>query len=125
MKPRARARTRPETKAGARRVRRVPNKASARTGEISLKSLIGRQVVLDTAGPITFLGTLLEVRPDGFWLETADLRDKSEGHVTKERYIWEAKEQGIRSNRRKLFVFAHVVISASSLEDVVTEYSAT
>ena len=61
----------------------------------SLDSLLGRTVVLDTAGSIIFLGTLLEVRGDGFWLETADLRDKTEGHVSKERYICEAKLNGV------------------------------
>ena len=48
-----------------------------------IESLIGRRVVLDTAGPITYLGTLREVCPDGFWLEEADIRDRTEGHVPK------------------------------------------
>jgi hypothetical protein len=87
----------------------------------SLKALIGQRVILDTAGPILFLGTLKEVRPDGYWLEDADLRDRSEGHVTKERYACEAKLLGIRANRQRLFVAAHVVISASALDDVVTD----
>ena len=87
----------------------------------SLDSLLGRLVVLDTAGTIIFLGTLLEARADGFWLETADLRDKAEGHVSKERYICEAKTNGVVSNRRRLFVFRHVVVSVSALDDVVAE----
>ncbi len=87
----------------------------------SLKALIGRKVVLDTAGPIMFLGTLKEVRPDGLWLDHADIRDRSEGHVTKEGYACEAKLNGIRPNRRRLFVAAHVVISVSALDDVVTD----
>lgn len=86
-----------------------------------LKTLIGRKVVLDTAGPIMFLGTLKEVQADGFWLENADLRDRNEGHVTKESYACEAKLNGIRANRRRLFVAAHVVISASALDDVITD----
>lgn len=90
-------------------------------GNDSLDRLLGRTVVLDTAGSIIFLGTLLEVKADGFWLETADLRDKAEGHVTKERYICEAKENGVVSNRRRLFVFRHVVVSVSALEDVVVD----
>ena len=90
-------------------------------GYDSLDSLIGRTVVLDTAGSIIFLGTLLEVKADGFWLETADLRDKAEGHVSKERYICEAATNGVVSNRRRLFVFRHVVVSISALDDVVVE----
>jgi hypothetical protein len=89
----------------------------------SLQNLIGRPVVLDTEGPIIYLGTLKEIRPDGFWLESADLRDRSEGLVSKERYICEAREQGIRPNRARIFVFARVVISVSALDDVVMEYA--
>ena len=89
----------------------------------SLKHLIGRQVVLDTEGPIIYLGKLTDIRPDGFWLETADLRDRSEGHVTKERYICEARENGIRPNRARIFVFARIVMSISALDDIVMEYA--
>ncbi|HVP11360.1 MAG TPA: hypothetical protein VMV94_09275 [Phycisphaerae bacterium] len=86
---------------------------------LSITELIGKEVVLDTAGPVTYLGTLKAVCEEGFWLENADYRDRVEGHATKERYICEARERGIRPNRQRLFVFAHVVISISSLEDVI------
>lgn len=87
--------------------------------KLSVAKLIGRQVVLDTAGPTTYLGTLTAVSQDGFWLENADFRDRIEGHATKEHYVCEAREQGIRPNRHRIFVFSHVVISASALEDVI------
>jgi hypothetical protein len=90
----------------------------------NVEALVGRQVVLDTAGPVTFLGTLKSVGPAGFLLEGADIRDRNEGHVSKERYVCEARESGIRANRARLFVFAHVVISISALEDVLIEYPA-
>jgi hypothetical protein len=85
----------------------------------SINELIGREVVLDTAGPVTYLGTLRAICAEGYWLENADFRDRVEGQATKERYVCEAKEQGIRPNRRSVFVFSHVVISISSLEDVI------
>jgi hypothetical protein len=94
--------------------------AAASTEDV--RGLLGRRVVLDTAGPLTYLGTLVGVRPDGFWLEGADIRDRNEGHVTKERYIFEAREEGIRANRRRIFVFTHVVVSMSALDDVITDY---
>ncbi len=87
----------------------------------SLEALVGRRIVVDTAGPVTFLGTLAEVRHDGLWLEDADLRDRSEGHDTKESYICAAIMDGIRANRRRIFVKDHVVISVSCLDDVVTD----
>lgn len=86
------------------------------------ESLIGRQVVIDTSGPLLYLGTLVGVRPDGFWLDDADLRDSGEGMVTKERYACEAREQGIRANRKHIFVMARVVSSISALDDVLLEF---
>ena len=86
-----------------------------------LKRLIGSEVVLDTAGPTIYLGTLREVCPDGLWLEDADTRDRTEGHVTKERYICEAKQQGICPNRRKVFVRIEIVLSCSALADIVID----
>ena len=86
-----------------------------------LAPLVGRKVVLDTAGTITFLGILERVCTDGFWLTEADIRDRTEGHVTKERYVCEARESGIKVNRRRLFVFSHVVISLSALDDVTLD----
>ncbi|MFQ5411127.1 MAG: hypothetical protein ACE5EC_02480 [Phycisphaerae bacterium] len=93
----------------------------ATTGPSSPSGLIGRKVVLDTAGPITFLGTLDALEPDGFWLKNADIRDRNEGHATKEQYAVKAAKNGIRANRRRIFVFREVVISCSALEDVVVD----
>lgn len=93
-----------------------PTDESAQTSE--LDGLVGRQVVLDTAGSIVFLGTLMKVSPGGFWLVDADLHDCAEGHATKERYIDEAREIGIRVNRKHLYVIRQAVISLSALQDV-------
>ena len=87
----------------------------------SIEELVGFDVVLDTAGPVTYLGTLTEICPDGFWLTDADIRDRTEGHVSKERYVCEAKDNGIRANRRRIFVFRDVVVSCSALDDVVID----
>lgn len=87
-----------------------------------MTQFIGRQVVLDTEGPIMFLGKLVEVVADGYWLEGADIRDRGEGHVSKERYACEAKLNGVRANRRRIFVAARVVISASALDDVIVDF---
>ncbi len=90
----------------------------------SLQRLVGKRVILDTAGPVCYLGTLKEVRPDGFWLEYADIRDRNEGHVGKDSYVCEAKIHGIRPNRRRIFVLAHAVISVSAMDDIVVDFQA-
>lgn len=84
-----------------------------------LNELTGKQVVLDTAGPILYLGTLEPITAEGFWLTEADVHDTSEGHMNKELYVIEAKRQGICANRQRVFVLRSVVMSISALEDVV------
>jgi hypothetical protein len=87
----------------------------------TIQSFIGRFVVLDTAGPTVYLGRLVEIAHDGFILEDADIRDRDEGHVSKEKYVCDAKTHGIQPNRHRIFVFRGVVISVSLLDDVIDE----
>lgn len=86
-----------------------------------IERFIGRQVVLDTDGPILFLGTLKEVVPGGYWLEELDLHDCREGHASKEAYLIQAKLDGINPNRARSLVMASVVISVSALDDIVVD----
>lgn len=87
----------------------------------ALSDLVGREIVLDTAGPITYLGTLQSITPEGYWLSDADIRDRTEGHMSKEVYVREARLNGIQPNRKSIFVFAGVVISCSTLSDVIVD----
>lgn len=87
----------------------------------SLASFVGKPVVLDTAGPIIYLGTLREIREDGYWLDEADVHDCRDGHAHKELYVCESRRDGVRSNRKSVFVFREAVLSASKLEDVVAD----
>ena len=87
----------------------------------TLKAYSGRQVVLDTAGSTVYLGVLTELAGTGFWLENADIHDCREGHAGKEAYVFEAKINGIRTNRKRLFVMRSAVISIAALDDVVQE----
>ncbi|MHC4236184.1 MAG: LSm family protein [Planctomycetota bacterium] len=49
-----------------------------------LQRWIGKRVVLDTAGPIVYLGTLTDVTQAGLQLEDADVHDCRDGHASKE-----------------------------------------
>jgi hypothetical protein len=86
----------------------------------TLDELVGCEVVLDTPSPIVYLGRLVSYSPEGFWLESLDMHNTSEGHAPREQYIAEAARDGIRVNREKILVFRHFVISISALSDVVT-----
>lgn len=90
-----------------------------------LESYLRRRVVLDTQGPLLFIGTLAALDERGFWLEDADVHDRNDGHSTKEVYISNARgleRSGARNvNRRRVFVERAVVASISAMDDVVME----
>ncbi|UCD29350.1 MAG: hypothetical protein JSV03_02385 [Planctomycetota bacterium] len=87
----------------------------------ALDELLGCNVVLDTAGPMVYLGRLASYNAGGFWLEDADVHSCYEGHAPREQYIIESRLHGIRINRARVFVFRHPVISVSALGDVVED----
>lgn len=93
--------------------------------EPSLQALIDQRVVLDTAGPMIYIGKLAACDDRGYWLRDADVHDRSDGHSTKEEYVNRAVELAaagtLRINRRQVFVERHHVISVSALADVVSE----
>ena len=85
----------------------------------ALKDFIGKEVVLDTRGPLVYVGRLERVDEHFYSLADVDVHDMSEGHSTKERYILEARRFGVRRNRLSTLVRRLEVISISRLEDVV------
>lgn len=86
---------------------------------MNLAELIGKEVVLDTAGPLVYLGVLEQITPEGFWLSDADVHDRNDGQAGKELYVAEARRLGIVPNRKRVFVIRSVVTSISALQDVI------
>ncbi len=91
----------------------------------SLDQFVGQCVVLDTQGPLVYIGLLVARDERGYWLSEADVHDRDEGHSTKEKYVNDASllhRTGARQmNRRSVFVERHVVVSISRLEDVLAD----
>jgi hypothetical protein len=91
--------------------------------DFRLETFLRQRVVLDTQGPLVFIGTLAAVEERGYWLTDADVHDRNDGHSTKEVYVSNARELekgGSRNvNRRRVFVERSVVASISALADVV------
>jgi hypothetical protein len=89
----------------------------------SLDRFVGHCVVLDTQGPLVYLGLLESYDERGYWLLQADVHDRSEGHSTNEKYIHDARvlerEGGRVINRRRVFVERVAIVSISALEDVL------
>ena len=93
--------------------------------EFSLNDFLDHRVVLDTSGPMLYIGRMAGFDGDGYWLVDADVHDRSDGHSTKEQYVSEAygleRSGSLRVNRRRVYVERRAVISISRLTDVVTE----
>lgn len=91
----------------------------------SLEQYLGQRVVLDTSGPLLYIGRLEQFDETGYWLAAADVHDRSEGHSTKEVYVSDAaallRTGQTRVNRRRVFVERQIVASVSALEDVVDD----
>lgn len=89
----------------------------------SLDMFLQRVVVLDTPGPMIYIGRLDAYDDRGYWLLDADVHDRSDGHSTKEKYVNESLELERlgtrRTNRLRVFVERQAVISVSALEDIV------
>ena len=77
--------------------------------------------MLDTDGPIVYLGTLTHVDEAGFVLEDADVHDTRDGHATKEVYVNGARLHGVSPNRSRVLVMPSAVMSISKLADVVEQ----
>ena len=84
-----------------------------------LQRMIGELVVLDTATPIIYIGTLVEVTDHTFVLNDADMHDCRDGHANKEHYLADSHEGDVAVNRRNVVVMRSIVISVSRLADVV------
>lgn len=85
----------------------------------SLDDVFGKDVVLDTSGPLLYIGRLEAI--DGFYFTLADVdvHDMHDGHAPKEKYILDARKYGIKKNRTRVLVRRDEVVSLSKLEDVI------
>ena len=80
----------------------------------------GRIVILDTPGPLIYIGTLGDLHAEVLLLHEADVHDMTDSGSTKEYYIAQTRELGVRSNRAKVMVRREIIASISLLEDVRT-----
>jgi small nuclear ribonucleoprotein (snRNP)-like protein len=91
----------------------------------TLNDFLNRRVVLDTQGPLLYIGQLTAWDDRGYWLEDADVHDQREGHASKEEYTntaHELEQTGARHiNRRRVFIERRAIVSISALDDVVTD----
>lgn len=82
-------------------------------------ALVGSVVVLDTASPYVYVGTLKAWGEHFVVLADVDVRDSSEGRGGKERYLLDMRRHGVAKNRHEVTVRKSMVVSVSRAEDVI------
>lgn len=96
-----------------------------RAGGRALDGFLGRCIVLDTQGPLVYIGRLEAYDDHGYWLTDADVHDRNDGHSSKEQYVNDAhlleRADARQINRRRVFVERLAVASISALDDVLAD----
>lgn len=88
-------------------------------GDAVFQELVGCDVVVDTNGRHVYIGRLKRAGDAALVLEDVDVHDSAQSPTPKEIYIMDAKESGIKKNRRSAIVLARHVVSLSLLEDII------
>ncbi len=81
--------------------------------------LIGEAVVVDVDGPIVYIGTLTNADSEFLVMEDVDVHNLTDSPTTREKYIIDARQLGVRANRKKAQLRLARVVSVSRLEDVI------
>ncbi|MHC4592153.1 MAG: hypothetical protein ACYS8L_05600 [Planctomycetota bacterium] len=89
-----------------------------------LAPLVGEEVIVDVRGRHVYIGVLKEIGNeilvlDVLVLDGADVHFCDDSQTTSELYLLETKKNGIRPNRRKVYVMRSEILSVSGLDDVV------
>ncbi len=83
-----------------------------------LSGLIGHVVVCDLDESYLVIGTLQTADAQHLGFSEADLHDHRESNCTKDVYLLETRQLGVRFNRRQVAVPRARVLAISRLEDI-------
>ncbi len=83
------------------------------------RKYINKQVVVDAEGPFVYIGRMRKVSSDFLELEEVDVHDINDSSSTKEIYLRQALETGIRPNRENCRIARARVISISLYKDIL------
>jgi hypothetical protein len=84
-----------------------------------MERFVGQVVVLDTQGPLIYIGTLQRATEGTLLLVDADVHDTNDSRASKDLYLAETRDLGVRVNRKTALVMRHQVASVSLLAEVV------
>src|ERR1041385_8226988 len=85
------------------------------------EDLLNEVVVLDLADPFVYVGQLRERQGGFFVLQAVDAHDLRDTLTTREKYVLECRQHGVRPNRTWAWVAVREVVSISRLSDVLED----
>ena len=85
----------------------------------SFHNHIGSVVVMDAARGFVILGMLVGVDSQYLYLENADVHDLRDTQTTRDLYVLESRNHGVRANRRRVTVRREEIVGMSLLADVI------
>ena len=84
-----------------------------------MDQLINEVVVIDVEPLYVYLGRLVEFSEKTITLKDADVHDLRDSMTTRERYVLDARHDGVTPNRKLVYIRQDQIISISALQDVV------
>ena len=88
--------------------------------ETWIRGLVGQLVVVDLDESYLVIGTLAAVDDDHLAFTEADLHDHREANCTKDVYLLETRQLGVRFNRKQVAIPRSRVLAISRLEDIAS-----
>ena len=89
------------------------------TVDESHRQMLNCEIVVDVSSLYVYVGTLVETDQHYLILKNADVHDLRDTATTRELYVLETKQLGVRSNRKQVRVARDKVVSISALDDVI------
>jgi hypothetical protein len=87
--------------------------------EDPVSGMVGKVVVMDTQGPLIYIGTLTQANDAYYVLADADVHDSNDSRASKDLYVVETRDLGVRINRNRVLVMRSQIASVSLISDVV------
>ncbi len=86
-----------------------------------LEEMIGQKIVVDLRSEYVCLGTLLRIDSHFLELKNADLHDLRDTETTRELYVLDSRDTGIKRNRKRLLLVRTDIVAISRLEEVMDD----
>ncbi len=84
----------------------------------TLELFVGKKVVIDTDSPNIYLGVIESVNENSVVLVSVDVHDSKDTISTKDVYIMDTAQHGVRDNRKKVHLCLSRIVSISELDDI-------